>query len=247
MTKDIDYWVKWWDENNPTGEGFTNLGIEYQWVRVEDNQGKVLGTFMFRISDGELESMFLAPARPHLPPNPYVFFLVGEVFTWYAVDPIDGKRSTPHVKPRSAATRGEVEAEFNKRLDALLDERRFQYETWGEVPSYFERKLKHRLQYLHLEVEQWGRGDDRIVDPVHVAPANANGGVSEALRRGKIRPITGIVPVPRSNNDHGIKFKAGNDGFEVRLSKLAPLLWKFRQAGVQHVSLRLLKGALQRS
>ncbi|MFW9097718.1 hypothetical protein ACOJAM_08615 [Corynebacterium striatum] len=70
-TKERVRWIDWWDKNNPTGEGFTNLGILYQWVRVTGDNGKVLGTFYLKQSDDELIELFLVTPRKGLPPNPY--------------------------------------------------------------------------------------------------------------------------------------------------------------------------------
>lgn len=59
-----------WDEKHPSGEGETDLGLLYQWVRVVDD-GKVMGTFMLKSADGDCYAMFLTLPRKGLPPNPF--------------------------------------------------------------------------------------------------------------------------------------------------------------------------------
>lgn len=61
----------WWDEHRPDGEGTTQAGMLYQWVRVTNSKGKVLGTFYLGQMDQELTALFLVTPRKGLPPNPY--------------------------------------------------------------------------------------------------------------------------------------------------------------------------------
>lgn len=60
-----------WDAKHPSGEGETDLGLLYQWVRVVDDDGKVMGTFMLKSADGDCYAMFLTLPRKGLPPNPF--------------------------------------------------------------------------------------------------------------------------------------------------------------------------------
>src|SRR5699024_3327334 len=62
---------RWWDENRPHGEGETPEGDLYQWVRIANSKGEVLGTFYLQQSDKKLERLFLTAPRKGLAPNPY--------------------------------------------------------------------------------------------------------------------------------------------------------------------------------
>lgn len=66
-----------WDElYAEAGEGPAHMsnaeGGTYQWVRVVNDAGKVLGTFFHGVLDGQVEELFIVPPQRGLPPNPYV-------------------------------------------------------------------------------------------------------------------------------------------------------------------------------
>lgn len=61
------------------------------------------------------------------------------------------------------------------------------------------------------------------------------------------RGITGVRIEPSQDGDPRFKFVAGGDSFTVRGSKLAPVLFKFRCAGVQRVDLGQVRRALELS
>ncbi|MCS4489429.1 hypothetical protein [Corynebacterium sp. ES2775-CONJ] len=62
--------------------------------------------------------------------------------------------------------------------------------------------------------------------------------------RGVVQTVH-IEPIKSADWDTRFKFKAGDDGFTVRGSKLAPVLWKLVQLGVESVDIRTVRKAIE--
>lgn len=246
-----------WDKEHPTGEGVgTYLEYQrgkhverpctYQWVRVKNSAGKVLGTFYIRHHEGEILELFLAPARKGVRPNPYDRSSVSRV-SW---TPEQAKQAERYrVESLRRASMSEEERE--QRLSVAL----------SSVEENFQRFLEGAEQRgievdLEKELERWEREKERIrqswsgevlKETRSKNTANsfylANTGWSEANKVKGQRPTTGVYPATDLDGDVRFRFSDGKNGFSVRGSILAPLLFGCRQQGIQYVSLDLIRRA----
>ena len=70
---ELDRLREQWDADYAkVGKGPARDGGTYQWVRVTNDRGKVLGTFFVRCVDERAEELFLTVAQRGYRPNPYV-------------------------------------------------------------------------------------------------------------------------------------------------------------------------------
>lgn len=69
----IESWEKaeQWDRYCPSGEGSTRSNFVYQWVRVTDDDSKVLATFFLGSKAGEVWELFVVSPQAGLSPNPF--------------------------------------------------------------------------------------------------------------------------------------------------------------------------------
>lgn len=68
-----------WDAEHPDGEGPSEAGGHWRWVRVADRRGRVMVTFMLHVKDGQVDEMFITVPHKGLPPNPYVLNPLSEL------------------------------------------------------------------------------------------------------------------------------------------------------------------------
>lgn len=218
----------WWDENRPSGEGETIEGDLYQWVRVTNSEGKVLGTFYLQQSAGRLERLFLAAPRKGLSPNPYDETSLSQA-GWSAAqfeqtrDHVDQLRET--IRRHPAGIEGVVKA----RRDELLN---------NGVPD--SDVLQVLLRSYRDDLEAAEREDSRI---------SKSGKVEKFLRNAENthgqRP-TKVVPISATDRNTRFKFLDGPNSFSVRGSMLGPVLLRYRRAGMQHITLEDIKRVLHR-
>ena len=191
----IECWgkAKQWDRDNPSGEGVTGSNFNYQWVRVQDEGGKVLATFFLGSENGEVWELFIVSPQAGLSPNPFDRSGVS-MLGWLKIDQVI-----------------QGEAKGDERKDARPRD--------------------------NFDVVDWQASPDAMYA--------FSGNWEHSLREGG-RPVSAVVPLPMTGAQVQFKFRMGPDSFTVRGEKLAAVLYGIRQSGMQHISVRLLRLALNR-
>lgn len=216
----------WWDENRPGGEGETPEGDLYQWVRVTNAQGEVLGTFYLQQSDDKLERLFLTAPRKGLPPNPYDETALSNA-GWGAEQFDQARDQVNQMREAIRSHPGGIDGVVNARRDELLQSG----VTEGDA-------LQARLGGYRDELEAAERGESRVSSSSKVEKFLRNAQSTHGQR------LTRVVPVAATDRDTRFKFLDGPNGFTVRGSKLGPVLMGDRRAGMQHVTLEEIRQAL---
>lgn len=244
-----------WDEINPTGEGFipepirddfqqiVDFGepdiapwIRYQWVRVTNDGGKVLGTFFLEQRDGVLVSMFLAAARKGLPPNPFEVHNGDDALKKWELEP---KLPVVLMPPQSLE---EVEERVRIRAEHL------RLDPWPDEEDLTPEQVLEELQRLKNDLmrEYHQRHDSRVPTAVNrsTSPWFRNG-LAKSRENDHLQLTNAVVPVPSKDGDTRFKFRIGKDSFTVRGSKLAPVLLATRRANIQRIPVKTLRKALK--
>lgn len=255
-----------WERRFPTGEGsvverfkrlvdgryqWVDFPCTYQWVRVSNERGKVLGTFYLRHNDGEISELWLAPARKGVAPNPRDQSILSLV-KWRKRDAAEWQEYRAERERRAGMTPEErgrhmsVELEQNR---AEMDRRRKRAEN---EPRYAPQ-LSYDLDLLIREQreirKEWDGTIKRDTRPSLSAPLSSyegagRTGLSEAHQVKGQRPTIGVYPEKVHGGDIRFRFADGKNSFSVAGSKLGPVLMGFRQAGHQNVSLGLVQRAV---
>lgn len=262
--KDKRYWGQWlvdnhkplqdsydlaaaWEEINPTGEGYfpawitddfgNYIGLDdtaplqfFQWVRIT-NGNKVLATFFLKEQAGELVEMFLAVARKGKAPNPFDPLTDPDLMRWRA------QPGYVHVSPPQSM--GEVEARVK---DFTAYRASTEYVLDGDEENTPEKILEDIEDFRIREIRAFNaRRDSRV--PAAISRDNTTfygRGKAVADRGDNVRPTTAVVAVPAKDNDTRFKFRAGNKGFTMKGSKLAPRLLAARRAELRSVDIKFL-------
>lgn len=74
-----------WDVEHPDGEGPSEAGGQWRWVRVADHRGRVMVTFMLHVKEAQVDELFISVPHKGLPPNPYVLNPLSEL-RWRAAE-----------------------------------------------------------------------------------------------------------------------------------------------------------------
>lgn len=245
-----------WDKKHPTGEGTTTERkrvvldgrfqwvddpCTYQWVRVDDDKGKVKGTFFIRHHDGEVQELFLASVRKGLPPNPYDRSGISQA-GWSKVDVEAADEWEAELVRRAGLSKDERELKMGEELERLASVRKFEREQNPEGPEDEEAYADDEERIRR----SWSGEVHRDTRPLATDPRAEKGrsGLSESRKVAGQRPTVGIQPDTAFEGDLRFKFKDGERGFRVRGSILGPLLLAFRQAGHQTVQVRLIREAI---
>lgn len=250
-----------WDEQYPTGEGSTveryrragkwvEQPCTYQWVRVRDGKERVLGTFYIRHHDGEVLELFITPARKGVRPNPYGRSLMSKV-SWRKDDAERVREWREEQARRAAMTPAEREQHMEVELEKNREDMERRRQRAEDDPQYAEY-LADDLAYLQDEEKRirssWNGEVRRETRPLNTNSRAVLGatGLSEAHKVKGQRPTTGVQPTRDLDGDVRFTFRAGNNGFSVRGSKLGPVLLGFRRAGYQQVNLDMVRAAIDR-
>lgn len=247
-----------WDEQYPTGEGEVDEPVRfrgpvervsYQWVRVTNAKGRVLGTFYIRHHDGEVLELFIAPARKGVPPNPYDRSLMSQV-GWRKDNSDDAQEWQKEQARRAAMTADEREHHMSAELERNREELERCRRRAENDPRYAEF-YPEDAKYLSEEVERiqrdWGGEVRRDTRPLNTDSSALLGstGLSEAHKVKGQRPTTGVQPVTDLDGDVRFQFRDGKSGFSARGSKLGSVLLGFRRAGYQQVTLEMVQAAIE--
>lgn len=218
----------WWDENRPNGEGESEGGVLYQWVRVTDSRQKVLGTFYLQQEEEKLVSLFLTTPRKGLAPNPYDESALSNA-GWSAEQ---FEQAQNGVNQMREAIRRHPDG-----VDGVVENLERELFNNGATDNSAVQAL---LASYRNDLEAAQQGDSRV---------SRSGQVERSLReehKNREQRPTKIVPIAATDRDTRFKFLDGENGFSVRGSKLGPILIGYRRAGIQHVTLEDIRRALRR-
>ena len=216
----------WCDENRPGGEGETPEGDLYQWVRITNSKGEVLGTFYLQQSDKKLERLFLTAPRKGLAPNPYDETSLSNA-GWSAEQFDQAQDQVNQMREAIRSHPGGVDGAVKARRHELLQSG----VTEGDV-------LQALLGGYRNELEAAEREGSRVSSSGTVETFLHNVESTHGQR------LTRVVPIAATDRDTRFKFLDGPNSFSVRGSKLGPVLTGYQRAGMQHVTLEEIRQTL---
>ena len=103
-----------WDIDHPDGEGPSEAGGQWRWVRVADHRGRGMVTFMLHVKEEQVDEMFISVQHKGLPANPYVLNPLSEL-RWRAAE-VEHYRQHPEERYNVNPHNPEDARYFDKRF-----------------------------------------------------------------------------------------------------------------------------------